>query len=147
MVLLAKSTKPVKEKEINRKWKLIDIKGKVLGRTITKIAIMLQGKDKVNYVDYLDMGDYVVVVNAAEAILTGNKADTKEYDRYSGYPGGRRKTVFKKAIVDNPQQVIRHAVSGMLPKNKHRDVRLARLFIYKDDKHPYSEKINKNEEK
>lgn len=147
MVSLTKSTKSIKEKEIDRQWKLVDINGKVLGRTVTKIATMLQGKDKVKYVDYLDMGDYVVVINAAKAVLTGKKANTKEYNRYSGYPGGRRKILFKEVIVNNPQQLIRHAVSGMLPKNKHRDVRLARLYIYKDEKHPYTEKLTKSNEK
>lgn len=141
MVRLTHSTKSVKEKEINRSWQLIDLKGKVLGRTATQIATLLQGKNKTNYVSYLDSGDYVIVINAKDAVLTGNKANTKEYDRYSGYPGGRSKTSFKVGIIENPQQIVRHTVSGMLPKNKHRDVRLARLFIYKDEKHPYADKL------
>lgn len=136
-------TKPVKAKEIKRNWHLIDAKGQVLGRLTPKIALLLQGKQKVNYVPYLDMGDNVVVINAKQIVLTGKKSQSKIYTRYSGYPGGLKIDKFSDLLENNPEYIIKHAVSGMLPKNKFRDQRLKRLFIYPDDNHPYKDKFIK----
>ena len=141
MTSLTHSTKPIRENAIKREWRLLNLKDKVLGRAVTEIATYLQGKNKVNYVNYLDGGDYVVVINAAKVVTTGKKAEVKEYTRYSGYPSGLKKTNFKDFIVKHPEELVRHAVSGMLPKNKHRDQRLARLFIYKEENHPYGGKF------
>ncbi len=141
MVNLTKSTKSVSINDIKRRWHLIDVKGKVLGRVAPKIAQLLQGKDKVNYVPYLDVGDYVVVINAAKVKLTGKKYETKKYTYYSGYPGGLKEISFQHLLKENPSEVIKHAVSGMLPKNKLRDRRLKRLFVFADEKHPYGDKI------
>ncbi len=136
------STKPQRESQIVREWHLIDVKGKVLGRTTTSVASLLQGKHKVHYSPHLDNGDFVVVINAQHAILTGRKLQDKTYDRYSGYPGGRK--VLKAADVarTNPSMMIKHAVSGMLPKNKLRDKRMSRLFVYPEADHPYSDKFS-----
>ncbi|MDH7476432.1 MAG: 50S ribosomal protein L13 [Microgenomates group bacterium] len=134
-------TKPIKEKEVVRDWHLIDVKGKILGRVVPQIAIWLQGKHKSNYVPYLDMGDYVVVINAQKIAVTGKKSKNKIYTYYSGYPGGLKKIFFEKMIQEKPQEIIRHAVSGMLPKNKLRDTRLTRLFVFPDERHPYQEKF------
>ncbi len=142
MVSLTKSTKSISDKDIKRMWHIIDVKGKVLGRVAPEIAKLLQGKHKVIYVPYLDLGDYVVVINAKYVVLTGRKGKSKTYTRYSGYPGGLKKITFDHLIEKNPTEVIKHAVSGMLPKNKQRDSRLARLFVFKDEKHPYSNKFN-----
>lgn len=141
MVALSQSTKSISAKSIQRKWHLIDVNGKILGREAVAIAQILMGKSKVNYVPYLDNGDYVVVLNAAAIEVSGKKRDEKEYDFYSGYPGGRRVTTFKRLIEEKPDAVLRNAVAGMLPKNKLRQKRLARLFIYADDKHPYQNKF------
>jgi large subunit ribosomal protein L13 len=138
---LTKSTKSISEKELKPEWHLINMEGKILGRTTPKIAILLMGKHKTNYVSYLDSGDSVVVINAQKVVLTGKKSLSKIYSYYSGYPSGLRKVSFEKMIEKNPTEVVRRAVSGMLPKNKLRDRRLARLFIYADDKHPYEEKF------
>ncbi len=135
------STKPISAKTIQRKWTLVDAKNQVLGRIATDIATMLMGKRKVNQVPYLDMGDYVVVVNAAQVKVTGKKEDNKIYGNYSGYPGGLRERTLKEVREKKPDDIIRFAVSGMLPKNKLRDQRLARLFIYKDENHPYQDKV------
>jgi large subunit ribosomal protein L13 len=138
---LTRSTKPLKEKEIKREWHLLDAKGKILGRFATKVARFLIGKHKLDYVPYLDMGDYVVVINAKGIVVSGRKEKEKLYSRYSGYPGGLKKITFKKLKENKPEEIIKHAVSGMLPKNKLRDRRLARLFIFADENHSYRKKF------
>lgn len=141
MVALSQSTKSISAKTIKRQWHLIDMNGKILGREAGSIAQILMGKSKVTYAPYLDGGDYVVVINAKDLEVTGKKADEKEYDAYSGYPGGRKVTSFKRLMEARPDAVLRNAVAGMLPKNKLRQKRLARLFIYANDKHPYANKF------
>lgn len=141
MTHLTHSTTPVTEGEIVRKWHLYDADGKNVGRFVPEIAKVLQGKNKSNYVSYLDMGDYVVVINAAKVNFTGRKSVQKVYTYYSGYPGGLRRVTASELKNKKPQEIIRHAVLGMLPKNKLRDKRIARLFIYPDTKHPYQHKF------
>lgn len=141
MVNLTHATKPVKEKDIKRDWHLVDLKDEVLGRVTSKISQHLQGKNKTDYVSYLDMGDYVVAVNAKQVKITGKKNLQKVYTRYSGYPGGLKEITFANLLEKKPQEIIRHAVSGMLPKNKLRDRRMARLYVYPDQNHPYKDKF------
>lgn len=141
MANLTKSTKSVSIKDIKREWHLLDVKNRVLGRAATEISGLLQGKSKITYVPYLDSGDYVVVINAKKVVVTGKKRDNKIYTQYSGYPGGLRRTSFKEMMIRKPTEAVYRAVSGMLPKNKLRDRRLARLYIYPEDKHPYEEKF------
>lgn len=138
-----KSTKPVSAKNTTREWHLVDMKGKVLGREMPRISTLLQGKHKTTYSNHLDEGDYVVVINAANLVVTGAKAENKEYSYYSGFPGGQKVVPMKTLLQKKPGEIIRHAVSGMLPKNKLRADRLARLFVYAGDKHPYESKIKK----
>lgn len=138
-----KTTISVKEKNIKRNWHLIDVKGEVLGRVAPGIAAYLQGKNKRDYVSYLDSGDYVVVVNAFQVRLTGRKESTKVYRRYSGYPGGLKTVAVSTVRSRNPGRMIENAVSGMLPKNKYRSDRLRRLFVFSDDNHPYKDKFVK----
>lgn len=142
MTRLTQSTKSVKLGKITRNWHLIDIAGKILGRTVPGIARLLQGKHKRDYVPYLDSGDYVIVINASRVKITGKKIQQKEYTSYSGYPGGLRKITLGQLLIKDSRQVIIRAVSGMLPKNKFRDMRLKRLFVFKDEKHPYGDKIS-----
>lgn len=142
MTQQTKSTRSVSSKEISRSWHLVDLNGKTLGREIPRISELLQGKHKVNYVPYLDNGDFVVVINAKDIQITGKKASQKEYKYYSGFPGGQRVVPFKEMMQKNPKEVIRHAVTGMLPKTKLRDTRLSRLYIYEGAEHPYSDKFN-----
>lgn len=134
-------TRPTKISEIKRNWHLIDVKGKILGRAATEIAQLLIGKSKHYFVKNLDCGDYVVITNAANVRVSGKKEKDKVYTRYSGYPAGLRKITLSGMREKKPEEIIRHAVSGMLPKNKLRASMLKRLFVYKGEEHPYQEKI------
>lgn len=138
---LTKSTKSLSAKEIARDWHLIDVNGKILGRISPEIARFLQGKHKLHYVPYLDGGDYVVVINAKKVKITGKKKKSKIYTHYSGYPGGLKHYSLGELLENKPIEVIKRAVSGMLPKNKLRNKRLSRLFIFPDEKYPYEEKF------
>ncbi len=131
------TTHSTKASEIKRSWHLIDAQDQTLGRLATRLAKLLMGKDKPYFVHHLDCGDWVVVINAANLKVTGKKASQKLYYRHSGYPGGFKQINFEKQMQLDPAKVVKHAVSGMLPKNKLRKKRLARLRIYLDKKHPY----------
>ncbi len=134
---LTKITKPISATDIKKAWHLVDMKGKVLGRELPRISTLLQGKHKPTYVPNIDSGDYVVVINASYLLLTGDKMDTKMYDHFSGYPGGLKQTKASDLLKNNPARMVVNGVGGMLPKNKLRDKRLARLFVFADDNHPY----------
>lgn len=141
---LTQSTKPTKEKQIDRKWHLIDASGKVLGRLTPQIVKLVQGKHKTSYVPNMDIGDYVVVINASKVVITGKKALSKEYTNYSGYPGGLKKINFADLLKKDPREVIKRAVSGMLAKNKFRSDRLNRVNVFPYAEHSYKDKfINK----
>ena len=137
-------TKVIKAKEINRNWHLIDLKGEVLGRQATKIALLLIGKNKPNYTPNIDNGDYVVIINAKDLVLTRRKADTKIYRHHTGFPGGFREIPFKKMMEKSPIKVVEKAVIGMLPKNKLRDKRIKRLKVFVDSNHTYQDKFKKD---
>jgi len=140
-----KTTWTTKEKcAESRQWYLVDVKDQVLGRAATRIAELLIGKHKANRVPNMDCGDYVVVINAQRIRLTRNKANSKEYFRHSGFPGGAKFVKFKDMLEKNPDFVIRHAVKNMLPNNKLRASMLKRLFVYADDS--YEQKAQKPEE-
>lgn len=134
-------TKPTKAKEITRTWHLVDVKGKVLGYAATEIAVKLLGKNKPNYVANLDCGNHVVVINCKDVEVTGKKETKKVYSNYSGYPGGRKEKALWQLRQEKPTEIIRHAVWGMLPKNKLRDRMITRLYLFADDKHPYQNNI------
>jgi large subunit ribosomal protein L13 len=130
-----------KAKDINRSWHLVDVKGKTIGNAATEIAVKLMGKKKPNFVRHLDCGDFVVVLNSKLVESTGKKEIKKMYGVYSGYPGGLKQKALWQVRKENPNEVIRHAVWGMLPVNKLRDRLVTRLFIYPDTNHPYKEKV------
>lgn len=136
-------TKPTKLTEIPRRWHLVDVKNKTLGRIATDIALKLAGKNKPNFVRNLDCGDYVVVVNASHVTVTGKKEKTKLYGNFSGFPGGLKQKAFWQVKAEKPQEIMRRAVMGMLPKNKLRDRLITRLYIYPQADHPYKEKFTK----
>lgn len=125
-------------KEIEHRWYIVDAQGKVLGRLASTIAHILRGKHKPDFTPFLDMGDYVVVINAEKVIVTGEKSQSKQYGSYSGYPDGLRITSYKEMMEKYPERIIYHAVKGMLPKNKLRDKMLSRLKVYKGNKHPHT---------
>src|SRR3989304_7186357 len=134
-------TQSTKLSQLKRDWHLIDAEGKILGRLSGEIAQLLMGKGKPYFVRYLDCGDYVVVKNAQKVKLTGKKAEQKKYYRHSGYPGGFKTDPFKKWLVEKPEQIIIHAVRGMLPQNKLRDQMLKRLRVFAGEEHPYKDKF------
>src|SRR3990167_2917207 len=134
-------TVSTKAAQIKRAWHLLDAKGQILGRFSTKIANILMGKGKPYFVRHLDCGDYVVVVNAKEVAVSGKKETDKVYTRYSGYPGGLRKIRLEEYREKKPEEIIRHAVSGMLPKNKLRNSMLRRLYVFKGSEHKFAEKF------
>ena len=136
-------TKPTSIADIKRNWHLIDVKDQILGRISTQIASLLIGKRKPYFTPNLDCGDYVVVINAQKVRVTGAKAKQKTYDRFSGYPGGRKALTFEYVLNKNPNRIIEEAVKGMLPKNKLRASQIRRLYVYKDTDHPYQSQLKK----
>jgi len=132
-----------KAKDVKRDWHLMDAKGRVLGRMATEVAGLLMGKHKTVYAPHIDMGDYVVVVNAKGVELTGKKSQQKVYRGHSGYPGGFKEIKFEKLEREQPEKVIKLAVKNMLPANRLRNERLKRLKVFAEDKHPYESKFRK----
>jgi len=132
-----------KQKEIKREWHLIDAKDQILGRLATKAANLLMGKHKNNYSSHMDSGDFVVVINAEKITLTGKKAESKVYRSHSGYPGGFKEVSFSKMLKEHPNRIVEYAVYGMLPDNRLRDQRIARLFVTRGEKHKYENKFNR----
>ncbi len=130
-------TKVPKKDEIQQKWWVIDAEGKVLGRLATKIAILLRGKNKPLFTNFLDTGDYVIVINAEKVRLTGKKPKQKIYRSHSGYIGGLKETTFEKLIASKPEEVIRRAVWGMLPKNRLGRAIFKKLKVYRGPNHPH----------
>lgn len=121
----------------NREWYLFDAKDQVLGRLATQIADLLRGKKKVNFMPNSDTGDYVVVINADNFILTGHKEEQKRYYKHTGYLGNLKTFTVADLKKDKPGEVLRKAVSGMLPMNKLRPIFLSRLKVYAESTHPH----------
>lgn len=121
--------------EIARKWYVVDADGQTLGRLATRVANILSGKDNPRYTPFIDVGDHVIVINAAKIKLTGLKAETKLYRHYTGYPGGLREEQYGKRLVRKPESIVQQAVAGMLPKSKMGKAMVKKLKIYRDDKH------------
>jgi len=127
----------VKKEEIIKDWCVVDGQGKILGRLASEIASRLRGKHKPIYTPHLDTGDFVIVVNAEKIRLTGNKLANKIYYRHSGYPGGLTETTAGKLLQEKPEDVLKIAVRGMLPKNTLGRAMLKKLKIYKGPEHPH----------
>jgi len=117
-----------------KKTHTIDASGKILGRLSSEIAFLLQGKNFPNYVPYLDNGGEIIVINTSKLKVTGRKNEQKKYYRHSGYPGGLKETVYKDMFSNDPNEVLRRAIYGMLPRNKLRIKMMRRLKLYKYDK-------------
>jgi len=126
-----------KEHEIEKKWYLVDAREKVLGRLASEIATVLRGKKKPIFTPHMDAGDYVVVINAEKIILTGNKVEKKIYYHHSGYVGGLKETTAKEMLLKRPENLIKFAVKGMLPKNSLGRRQLTKLKIYAGQDHPH----------
>lgn len=121
-----------------RNWVLVDAEGKTLGRLATQIADLLRGKRKPTYTPHCDVGDFVVVVNAEKITVTGNKRAEKRYWRHSGYPGGIKSRTLAEQLERRPEEVIRHAVKGMLPRNRMARKQITKLKIYAGADHPHA---------
>ncbi len=135
---MKKATPITKESDVKREWHLVDANGKVLGRIATMIAEKLMGKSKPYFVRNVDCGDNIVVINAATVAVTGHKEEEKVYSNYSGYPGGLKQKSLKQVRAEQPEEIIRHAVWGMLPKNHLRHRMITRLFVYPGSEHPHA---------
>ncbi len=132
------STYAVKAGEIERRWWLVDADGATLGRLSTRIASALRGKHKTAFTDHLDVGDAVVVVNAGKVRVTGKKLEQKQYVRHSGYPGGFRTESLARLLERRPEEVIRRAVRGMLPRNRLGEKMIRKLYVYAGPDHPHA---------
>jgi large subunit ribosomal protein L13 len=127
----------IKKDEIKKKWFLIDAKDQILGRISSKVANILQGKNKPSYSTNLDTGDYIILINAKDVKLTGAKPDKKAYFTHSTYPGSGKKINFDRARDKDPTFPLTHAIKGMLPKNARGREMFRKLRIYADDNHPH----------
>ena len=127
----------MKNNQIARDWYLIDAKDKVLGRLSTSVANLLRGKGKVNFVPNMDLGDYVVVINARNIKLTGNKLNDKKYYSHTGYLGNLKTKTMSDLMKTTPEEVIKMSIQGMLPKNKLNTSFMDRLKVYADSEHPH----------
>ncbi|MBI3041082.1 MAG: 50S ribosomal protein L13 [Chloroflexi bacterium] len=134
-------TYSTKASDIKRQWHIVDASDKVLGRLATQIAGWLMGKHKPIFCRHLDIGDFVVVINAEKIRVTGNKAQQKLYYRHSGYPGGLKSISLEKMMQTYPTRVIEHAVRGMLPHNRLEAKMMKRLRVCVGDTHPYQGQI------
>ncbi len=127
------------EKKVNvdQKWWLIDAEDKVLGRVASAVASLLRGKHKPTYTPFVDMGDYVVIINSAKVKLTGNKPSSKLYYRHTGYPGGLKVRAYSEMMKKDPTFVLRNAIKGMLPHNRLGRRQLLHVKIYPGKEHPH----------
>jgi large subunit ribosomal protein L13 len=131
-------TEVAKEADIKRNWFIVDLDGQVLGRVATHIASVLRGKHKPIYTPSVDTGDFVIVLNADKVRLTGNKLADKTYYRHTGHPGGLKSITAEKLLATKPEEVIRKAVKGMLPKNKLGRQMFRKLKVYAGTDHPHA---------
>lgn len=133
-----KITEYYKREDAEMKWYLIDAKDKVLGRLASEIARIIRGKNKAIFTPNADTGDFVIVINAEHVKVTGKRAILKDYLRYSGYPGGLKRTSFTKMREKNPEYILWHAVKGMLPKNRLGNKLIRKLKVYSGNQHPHT---------
>lgn len=126
-----------KENQVEQKWLLVDAEGAILGRMAAKIAPILMGKTKPTYTPHIDTGDYVIVVNAEKIRVTGKKAESKEYDYYTHYPGGHKYVSFADMMARKPEKVIQMAIRRMLPKNRLARQMLKKLKVYRGPEHEH----------
>ena len=131
------STFIAKKDEVERNWVLVDAKDKVLGRLAADVASILRGKTKPAYTPHIDVGDFVVIINADKVRLTGRKLEQKKYYSHSGYTGGLRERTARQLMEKRPEEIIKHAVKGMLPKNSLGRSMFKKLKVYTGENHPH----------
>jgi large subunit ribosomal protein L13 len=127
-----------KKETVERNWRVIDAEGAILGRLASKVAMVLMGKDKPIYTPHVDTGDFVIVLNAEKVRLSAQKAEMKEYQTYSGYPGGQKIIPFKRMMERSPERVIELAVKRMLPKNTIGAHMFKKLKVYRGPEHDHA---------
>lgn len=132
------STFVAKSAEIQRKWYVVDAEGQTLGRLASEVAKVLRGKHKPEFTPFLDTGDYVIVINAAKMVLTGNKLDQKLYRYHTLYPGGLKSTTYRNMMQNKPEKVFELAVKGMLPKNSLGRAMFKKLHVYAGAEHEHA---------
>lgn len=125
------------EETIDKKWWIVDVEGKTLGRAATQIAVLLRGKHKPYFTPHMDCGDNVVVINADKIRLTGDKWNAKSYIRHTGYPGGQRELKAKEMLVKHPTRIVENAVKGMIPRNRLGRAILKNMKVYAGAEHPH----------
>ena len=130
-------TYSLKKEDVSRKWVVIDVSDKILGRVATKIADRIRGKDKPTFTPHTDGGDYVIVINASKIKVSGQKYTDKKYYRHSLYPGGLKTKSFKELVHDNPERIVEEAVKGMLPKNKLGKSMIKKLKVFSGPVHDH----------
>lgn len=135
---LSYKTKPASAQTINREWWIADATDQTLGRFCAKIATILRGKHKATYTPHVDAGDYVIVLNSGKIKLSGNKLETKTYEHFTGYPGGRKVELAKDLIKRRPNSMIERGVKGMLPKNRLGRAMYRKLYVYEGEAHPHT---------
>ncbi|MEM1446664.1 MAG: 50S ribosomal protein L13 [Planctomycetota bacterium] len=134
-----RQTTLAKNDDFPRHWVHVDAKGQVLGRLAAEIAFILQGKDKPTYTNHHDVGDFVVVTNAKDVVVTGTKLDDKFHERYSGHPSGRKITTWREVLDGNhPQRLIETAVRRMMPKSRLGRAQFKKLKVYAGEEHPHA---------
>ena len=136
-------TRSIRANEISREWFIVDAEGQTLGRLASEIAQIIRGKKKSFFTPHMDMGDFVVVVNAEKVKVTGDKEKDKTYFRHSGYPGGVTQISLRKVRQDYPERIITNAVKGMLPHNRLGRQLLTHLKVYSGTEHPHSAQLPK----
>lgn len=130
-------TVSIRKEDVQRKWMMVDAAGQTLGRLASQVATVLRGKHKPTFTPNVDTGDFVIVINAKQVVLTGNKWRDKSYYRHSGWPGGLRSVTAAELRRQRPERLVRYAVSGMLPKTKLGKAMVKKLKVYGDDRHPH----------
>lgn len=136
-----RSTYIAKEGEVERKWWVVDATGQSLGRLASEVAAILRGKLKPEFTPHLDIGDFVIVINADKVVLTGKKLQQKMYNRHSGYPGGFRATSYDVLMKTKPEFVIEKAVKGMLPHNRLGRAQGKKIKVYQGTEHPHAAQL------
>jgi len=141
--LTSNITKSLRKEDAQNDWWIVDAEGKTLGRLATEVARIIRGKHKPVFTPHIDTGDFVIIVNAEKINLHSRRVEKKEYFHYTGYPGGGRMESFKQVIADKPEFAIKHAVKGMLPKNKLGNQLITKLKVYRGSEHPHAAQMPK----
>lgn len=132
-----RTTYMAKPSEVERKWYIIDAAGKTLGKLSTEAATILRGKHKPTYTPNVDCGDHIIVINASEVVLTGNKLDQKTYYRHSNFVGGLKSMPYRELLSKKPELAVEHAIKGMLPHNRLGRQMFKKLNVYRGSEHPH----------